>query len=218
MAIDTLEMLLASKPLVAEVFEATIASLSSECLDFLITGDMAYGVYGNARFTRTLDILAHQELRSGVVENLLGLGFTVNSETENGMSFRDNSDVVEIAVRFASSPPEKAALSDPSCHEIFQFPTKVIKLDYLVWTFCITEKSHMVVQLIHDGFLDVKNVRSLMQDAGDSAALQILGDAEELACSTKYSSYSKSVEARLSKRRSGERPASSVFRILRGDP
>ncbi len=108
----------------AEAFKATIASLSSECLDFLITGDMAYGVYGNARFTRTLDILAHQELRSGVVENLLGLGVTVNSETENGMSFRDNSDVVEIAVRFASSPPEKAALSDPSCHEIFQFLTK----------------------------------------------------------------------------------------------
>jgi hypothetical protein len=218
LAIDTLEMLLASKPLVAEVFEATIASLFSECLDFLIPGDMAYGVYGNARFTRTLDILAHQELRSGVADSLLGFGFTVNSDTENGISFRDKSDVVEIAVRFASSPPEKAALSDPFCHEIFQFATKVIKLDYLVWIFCITEKSHMVVQLIHDGFLDVRNVRSLMLDAGDAAALRILGDAEELACNTKDSSYSKSVEARLSKRRSGEWPASSVFRILRGDP
>jgi hypothetical protein len=217
LAIDTLEMLIASEPLVAEAFKATITSLSSECLGFLITGDMAYGVYGNARFTRTLDILAHQELRSGVADSLLGLGFTVNSDTENGISFRDNSDVVEIAVRFASSPPEKAALSNPSCHDIFQFPTKVIKLDYLVWTFCITEKSHMVVQLVHDGFLDVKSVRSLMQDAGDAAALQILGDAETLAYKTKDSSYSKSVEARLSQRQSGERPASSVFRILRGD-
>jgi hypothetical protein len=76
----------------------------------------------------------------------------------------------------------------------------------------------MVVQLVHDGFLDVKSVRSLMQDAGDAAALQILGDAETLAYKTKDSSYSKSVEARLSQRQSGERPASSVFRILRGDP
>lgn len=74
LAIDTLEMLIASEPLVAEAFKATITSLSSECLDFLITGDMAYGVYGNARFTRTLDILAHQELRSGVADSLLWVG------------------------------------------------------------------------------------------------------------------------------------------------
>jgi hypothetical protein len=214
MALGDLEIVLAfdlhrpdgeeGQPFIAETLRATVAALSAVNLPYAISGVIAYGVYARAQFTRVIDVLTCGDLRVEVANALLGLGFVPEVDTQSGISFRATSACVTLAVKFAASLSEKEALLDPCRYTIFGVPTPVVKQSYLAWIFCLTDERHRVVALINEGSLDVDSVRDLMESAGDSAAMRVLAAANAKAIKEKDSSYSKSVEARLTRRRSSD--------------
>jgi hypothetical protein len=192
------------QPFIAETLRATVAALSAANIPYAIAGVMAYGVYARAQFTRVIDILTSGDLRDEIANALLGLGFVPDVDAQSGISFRDTSACVTLAVKFAASLSEKEALRDPCRHTVFGVATLVVKQKYLAWIFCLTDQRHRVFALINEGSLDVHSVRNLMENAGDSAAMRVLAAAEAKAIKEKDSSYSKSVEARLARRRSSD--------------
>jgi hypothetical protein len=211
----------------AETFTPMITALSEAEIPYVLTGVMAYGVYADARFTRTIQILTFENYRGEIGDLLSGVGLVEGDERQTNMSFRHTTSGVHIAVDFANSSLEKNALQDPSCLLIFGMSTLVIKQTYLTWIFCqkspqcaeiqtAKEGFLMVIQMIQDGFLDVNSVRRVMQAAGDNASIEVLDEAEGLAIKARDSSYSKSIEERLARRQSGDHSAASVIRMTPG--
>ena len=171
-------------------------------VDFALTGALAFSFYAPARFTADLDIVCREAQRGAINNVLHEAGLRIAQvQLPDRLIFKDPGSEIEINILFRAGDPGDLAATDPNPGDFIGLPTPVIKPEYLLWMYCLSNvRQHTsdALSLLKAGKLDLKKLRKYLRLAQDATAQRRLATLQRLAKrEAALGDYSASVVRRL---------------------
>jgi hypothetical protein len=174
-------------------------------LDFALAGALALSFYAPARETADIVFVCLDSQREDIKNALQEAGFLIIQELPYQLKFMDPHTKIEIDILLGSVDPEESAASDPVKGNLLGAPTFVIKPEYLLWMYCLSDlDKHRgdALALLKTGKVNVPKLRQYLKHARDTTAerqlnVLVLLSKREAA----NEGYSASVARRIQNRR-----------------
>lgn len=188
---------------VGDVFRRVITALNNAKIEYVLAGAMARGLYARARFTEGIDLIAPEESRSHLLQTLFGVGLKCEQELPGQLTFIDPDTRIAIYVLLGTAYCEKFAVGDHLTATIFDTPTSVIKPEYLLWMWCVSDRAQDradAIAVVNGGKADMTKLNRRLVLSGDRTAQKRLQTLLAQAEKEETSSYGDSVARRLRER------------------
>lgn len=185
---------------IADTFHDAITALTHAKVEYVLAGAMAYGLYAPARHTKDIDLITLDHSKDKLKNALLDAGFKLLQNLPYQLTFIDPVNRVEIDVLLGAVDPEESAVEDAGKATIFGTPTLVIKPEYLLWMYCLSDQVRHeadAIALIKAGRIDLKKFRRFLEYAHDTTASDQFAVILEKLHRTGSSTYSDRVTKRL---------------------
>lgn len=183
----------AAKRGIPEVFHDVVLALTTARIDYVIAGAMARSLYAPARYTKDIDIVALDESRHAIKKALTAAGLQLRQDLDYQLMFIDPQTRVEVDILLGEIDPERSAVEDPRSAKLFNTPALVIKPEYLLWMYCLSDQhKHFVdaLEIVKEGKADLALLRRYLSYAHDDVATEQLNKIVEQAGKERHSSYS----------------------------
>lgn len=187
---------------IADTLAHLVTALTDAKLEYVIAGAMARSLYAPARYTKDIDVLALDESRGKIKKALTVAGFVLRDDLPYQLTWKDPQSSVEVDILLGEIDPERSAVEDPGKARLLNVPALVIKPEYLLWMYCLSDLAkHFAdaVDLIKGGKVDLRKLRQYLEWAEDDVAAEALNKALQKADREGSSTYSSSAAARRNK-------------------
>lgn len=187
---------------IADTLAHLVAALTEAKLEYVIAGALARALYAPARYTKDIDVLALDESRAKIKKALTAAGFKLRDDLPYQMTWKDPESTVEVDILLGEIDPERSAVEDPAKAKLLNVSTLVIKPEYLLWMYCLSDLAkHFAdaVELAKSSKVDIRKLRQYLEWADDDVANEQLSRVLLKAEREKHASYSASHEQRRKK-------------------
>lgn len=161
---------------IEETFYRVVHLLNKHKVQYALAGALAYGLYApNPRNTSDIDFISIDHERHEIRELLLSNGYYVfDHQLDNLYQFsvKDPKTRVTIDILFGVYDPLLSAVMDVNKTVMFKTPVFLIKPEYLLWMYCISDiNKHATdaVRLIRGGKVDTEKLKAWMEYAEDDS-------------------------------------------------
>ncbi len=182
----------------------TIADLfRSHHIEFAVSGALSLGIRDKPRYTSDIDVLVHPDDYQTVENVFIHVDFTILLHDEYMLTVMDASTSVKVDVLFSPFDPEESARATATCETIFGVNLPVIRSEYLLWMYLLSDQEkHRVdgINLIKSGNINLEKLVQYLQYDGDNESLERLDHWKARAKQEQQSSYSESIKRRSKKR------------------
>jgi hypothetical protein len=143
-------------------------------LDFALADALALSFYAPARETADIAFVCLDSQREDIKNALQEAGFrVVQGNLPYQMTFKDPRSKIEIHILLGAVDPEESAASDPIKANFLGVPTLVIKPEYLLWMYCLSDRTQHrtdCIALLNTGKVNVSKLRQYLKHAQDTTA------------------------------------------------
>jgi len=185
---------------IPEVLKDMAAGLSAAHIDYALVGALARGMYGRPRATRDIDLVAMRSAKTKLMAAFDAMGLMLVQDSPYRLTYKDHKSEVEIDTLLGELDPERSAVADSQSASIFGVPVPLIKPEYLLWMYVLSDRpQHWPdgIDLVNAGRVDLDLLRRDLRRADDAIAERRLTEIIQRAAKERASTYSDSVMKRL---------------------